>query len=65
MYALAPEHAAELIRKIGAKRVMFGTDYPMWGADDELGRFRKLPLTAEEQEDILCRNALRLLGESN
>ena len=65
LYALAPEHAAELIRKIGAKRVMFGTDYPMWGADDELERFRKLPLTAEEQEDILCRNALRLLGESN
>ena len=65
LYALAPEHAAELIRKIGAKRVMFGTDYPMWGADDELECFRKLPLTAEEQEDILCRNALRLLGESN
>lgn len=28
---------------------MFGTDYPMWGADDELERFRKLPLTAEER----------------
>ena len=65
LYALTPEHAAELIRKIGTKRVMFGTDYPMWGADDELERFYRLPLTEEEREDILCRNALRLLGESN
>lgn len=64
LYAMTPEHAAELIRKIGANRVMFGTDYPMWSAVEELERFRKLPLTAEEQEDILYRNALRLLGES-
>lgn len=63
LYALTPEHAAELIRKIGTKRVMFGTDYPMWGADEELERFYMLPLTAEEQQDILYRNALRLLGE--
>ncbi len=64
LYAMTPEHAAELIRKIGTKRVMFGTDYPMWSAVEELERFRKLPLTAEEQQDILYRNALRLLGES-
>ena len=64
LYAMTPEHAAELIRKIGTNRVMFGTDYPMWSAVEELERFRKLPLTAEEQEDILYRNALRLLGES-
>lgn len=63
LYALTPEHAAELIRKLGTKRVMFGTDYPMWSAVEELERFRRLPLTAEEQEDILSRNALRLLGE--
>lgn len=64
LYAMTPEHAAELIRKIGTKRVMFGTDYPMWSAVEELERFRKLPITAEEQENILYRNALRLLGES-
>ncbi len=64
LYAMTPEHAAELIRKIGANRVMFGTDYPMWSAVEELERFRRLPLTAAEQEDILYRNALRLLGES-
>ena len=30
---------------------------------EELERFYMLPLTAEEQQDILYRNALRLLGE--
>ena len=62
LYAMTPEHAAELIRKLGTKRVFFGTDYPMWSAVEELERFRRLPLTAEEQEDILSRNVLRLLG---
>lgn len=64
LYAMTPEHAAELIRKIGTNRVMFGTDYPMWSAVEELERFRRLPLTAAEQQDILYRNALRLLGEN-
>lgn len=64
LYAMSPEHAAELIRKIGTKRVMFGTDYPMWSAAEELERFYKLPLAPEEQQDILYRNAARLLGLS-
>lgn len=63
LYAMTPEHAAELIRKIGADRVMWGTDYPMWSAKDELERFAKLPLTDEERRLILSENALRLIGE--
>ncbi len=63
LYAMSPEHAAELIREIGTVRVMWGTDYPMWNAKEEIARFNKLPLTAEEREDILSHNALRLLGE--
>lgn len=63
LYALSPEHAAELIRNIGTKYVMFGTDYPMWSAEEELERFRLLPLTPQEREDILGRNAIRLLGK--
>lgn len=63
LYAMTSEHAARLIREIGTKQVMFGTDYPMWSAAEELERFRRLPLSEEEQQDILYRNALRLLGE--
>lgn len=61
LYALTPEHAAELIRKIGAERVMWGTDFPMWNAKEELERFRGLPLTPREREMILSENALELL----
>ncbi len=63
LYAMSPEHAAELIRKIGTDRVMWGTDYPMWNAKEEIERFNRLPLTADERDNILSQNALRLLGE--
>ncbi|MGN1341061.1 MAG: amidohydrolase family protein [Oscillospiraceae bacterium] len=62
LYAMSPEHAALLIRTLGTDRVMFGTDYPMWSAVDELARFDLLPLTEQERENILYRNAARLLG---
>lgn len=63
LYAMSPEHAAELIRKIGTDRVMWGTDYPMWSAKEELERFDKLPLNDDERRLILSENALRLIGE--
>lgn len=63
LYAMSPEHAAALIRMFGADRVMWGTDYPMWNAKEELERFSRLPLTERERELVLSENALRLLGE--
>ena len=63
LYAMEPNYAAELIRTLGSDKVMFGTDYPMWSAKEELERFNALPLTEYEREDILCKNAMRLLGE--
>lgn len=63
LYALEPNHAAELIRKIGSDHVFWGTDYPVWSAREELERFAKLPLTDEERENILGKNLLRMLGE--
>ena len=64
LYALSPEHAAELIAKFGADRVLWGTDYPMWSSKEELERFDKIPISEEEKSLILYKNALRLLGES-
>lgn len=63
LYAMKPEHAVELIRKIGVHRVMWGTDYPMWSAKEELERFNRLPLTDRERELVLSENVRRLLGE--
>ncbi len=56
LYALSPETAVEVIRRYGAHRVFFGSDYPMWDPARELDRFLALPLTAEEREMILHLN---------
>ena len=61
LYALKPDHAAELIRAFGVKRVMFGTDYPMWTPEEEVERFEALPLTAAEKEQIYHVTAEELL----
>ena len=57
LYSLAPERARQVIRAFGAERVLFGTDYPMWDATDELRMLRGLGLTEEELELILWKNA--------
>ena len=62
LYALAPDEAAANIRRYGADRVLFGTDYPMWSPDDELARVDALPLTPREREDILHENFERFFG---
>lgn len=64
LYAIEPEEAAAIIRRYGADRVFFGTDYPMWDPREELARFMALPLTEEEREMILHRNFERFIGEA-
>ena len=60
LYSLAPGQALEIIRAFGAERVLFGTDYPMWDAQDELRMLRGLGLTAQELDLILHKNAEKL-----
>lgn len=62
LYTLTPAHAAELIHAFGVKRVMFGTDYPMWTPAEEVERFEALPLTESEKEQIYHVTAEELLG---
>lgn len=59
---LKPEAATEVIRKYGSKKVLFGTDYPMWDAKREIEYFLNLPLEKNEINDILNMNAKRLFG---
>ena len=59
---ITPERATELIREYGADRVLWGTDYPMWGFEEEMERFSALSLNEEEKEQILCKNAQKLFG---
>lgn len=65
VWAITPEYAGELIRMLGTKRVMFGTDYPVMLPKDEIDRILAIDLTEEEREDIFCNNALRFLKIEN
>lgn len=58
---LNPVEAVEMIRKHGIHKMFFGSDYPMWDHQEELGRFLKLDLTEKERRAILYENAQRFL----
>ena len=40
---------------------MFGTDFPMWSASEEMKKINKLDLKDDERELILYKNAERIL----
>ena len=61
-YSMDREKAVQLIRRMGAENVLFGSDYPMWTPKGELDFFLSLPLTDGEREAILWNNAARLFG---
>lgn len=53
-----------LVRKVGASRIVLGSDYPV-GEPDPVGFIRRARrLSAAEKEDILGRTAAKLLGLS-
>ena len=51
------------VRAFGADRVLFGTDSPWASQKDALSAVRALPLTDEEKDTILYKNAEKLLHE--
>lgn len=55
------KRAEELIKIYGAERILFGTDFPMWDAKEELDKFMTMNLTEEEKELILYKNAEKIL----
>ena len=57
---ITKEMALNFINYFGAERFMFGTDFPMWNAEDELQRFFNLELSEEENKIILYDNALKI-----
>ena len=59
-FRLTVEKAEELIRRWGAERVLFGTDYPMWAADKELATLLSMNFTEDEFRKILWDNAYNL-----
>ena len=58
---LSDDEAVKLIRSIGTKRVMFGSDYPWYHPGKDLERFLKLDFSEKEMRALLCENAERIL----
>ena len=61
-YALGCEKGRELIRKWGADRVLFGTDYPMWAPRPEIDCLMKMELEDDEYRQIFWDNAVNIYG---
>lgn len=59
---LSNEKTVEIIRRYGADRVLFGTDYPMWSPHDEIKNFMSLDLTDDERRLILSENAIKVFN---
>lgn len=60
-----PVSLQELVRRVGADRVLLGSDYPAdMGYDDPTASIRGAGLPAEDQEAILWGNAARLFDLS-
>ena len=57
---ISRDEALRSIEHFGTDRVMFGTDFPMWRAKEELERFFGLGLTVEENRAMLFDNFARL-----
>lgn len=62
LFWLTKEKSVAIIRKYGADKILFGTDYPMWNPTEEVERFLSLGLTEEENKKILYGNASKLYG---
>ncbi len=58
---LSPEQIKKIIRRHGADRILFGTDYPIERHTKALEDFMKIGLTDEENEKILYTNAYNLI----
>jgi predicted TIM-barrel fold metal-dependent hydrolase len=59
---LTDEKIKEYVRRYGEDRVLFGTDYPMWGSESEVERLLSLGLSDGAYRKIFSENARALLG---
>lgn len=59
---LAEEDAPRIFRKIGVKRVLFGTDFPAIAPMPQLEQILRMRLTDKEKQAILADNAKRVYG---
>lgn len=54
---------ADAVRQVGSQRILYGSDYPGYGAKPFIDIVLEAPIPAEAKENILYRNATTLLGK--
>lgn len=59
---IKPRLARDIIRRYGADRVLFATDYPMWDYKTEIDYFLSLGLDENEIRSILSMNAKKVFN---
>ncbi|HBR32419.1 MAG TPA: amidohydrolase, partial [Clostridiales bacterium] len=62
LIGLAPERVYRMIKKHGADKVMFGSDYPLRLTGSAYDELDKLPLTEEEKQKIFYSTAKKVFG---
>jgi predicted TIM-barrel fold metal-dependent hydrolase len=55
--------AREAVRRLGARRVLFGTEYPLQDPAVEMAKAGALGLDPLDEHDVMWGNACRVLGE--
>lgn len=60
---LEPSRVRELIDIFGIDKVIFGSDYPMWDAGEELEMLSKILVTHEEREKVFYLNFEKLMSK--
>lgn len=56
------EQFLRIVKSHGADKILFGSDSPWSKADEEIKKLKAMPLTQEEKDLILFKNAKRLLN---
>nr|WP_202977879.1 amidohydrolase family protein [Nocardioides daphniae] len=59
----APERVRDLIRKHGAERIVFGSDWPMTSPAEEIRAIEALGLTDDELKLVLGGTLASVLGD--
>lgn len=59
---LKKDETEKIIKKYGAHKVLFATDFPMWSYKDEYEYFMSLNLSEDDKKKILYENAAKLFG---
>ena len=60
-YATHPRRIAQAVNALGSERVLFGSDFPCGQQDFELYKVLHAPLAESEKENVLYKNAERML----